>query len=803
MKQIFLTRRILSVILCLMLASFTFGQNISGTVSNAKSGLPLEGAIVMLNGNTAETDKAGQFSLPCGTLPANLSVHFIGFQDYNKTIGDCNAQLQIALLPLENNLSAVDINDSFAVAQNLKVANASTTLGTEDLNRASGLNLQDALNNVAGVNMQNREPWGGDRIIIRGYMPNLGNSVNTSNGFGYQAFINNIPITDAIGNTILDDVDMSNFGKVDVIKGPASPLYGSYIGGSVNLFTPLPTQTGFQEQVIGGSYGLFRSNTSLQIASEKSLIWINYGHQIYMGFRPSDGSAKDFASFAGTFYVSPKNTISTYFSYNNSYESLAGELDSFQVYGRKAVSDTNYMFNASHVKMEGFRAGTTDNYRINNHFGIQTTVFATSHNLDQAIAHGFTAISLFSFGGRTAFTYQNHGEKVAVDGTLGTSFQKTTETVNGVFILPFRPSPFNSSTPIASYTDQQNYAMNYNVFTQWAFIFHHDVTATVGGSMNFAEFGIQNMLVPSTHLLYNEPPMHLYNYSPVFTPNVSVAKVFKSKISAYANVGMGYTPAGLSQILKSTGDVTTGLKPETAIQYEIGSKGNLAGGKLVYQLAIYDLDITNRFVTEYANAVSFTTNAGEQKNMGVELNVAYSAIQNKDGVITLLRPWISYTYDNATYTTFQNFAKSSTGNDTLVADYSGKKVAAIAPNIFNFGVDVDTKFGLYAHVTYRYVDKAPITFDNQHYMSAYSLLGARIGYKQTFGRLTMDVFAGADNLLGSVYYTSIFVGGTIGPLAQANDPYVTGGGGDGYILPAPYSATFYGGVKLSVNLGKK
>ncbi len=802
MKQNFLTRRIFSLIPFLLLVAFVHGQNISGTVNNTVSGQPLEGAIVMLNGNSTETDAAGQFSLPCGTLPAAISVHLIGFQDYNNTVNDCNTKLQIGLTPAQNSLTAVNINDSFAVAQSLKEANSTSTLGNEDLNRASGLNLQDALNNVAGVNMQNREPWGGDRIIIRGYMPNLGNSVNTSNGFGYQAYIDNIPVTDALGNTILDDVDMSSLGRVDVVKGPSSPLFGSYIGGSVNLFTPMPTQSGVQQQVIGGSYGLFRSNTTVELASKKSSIWINYGHQTYEGFRPNDGSRKDFASFAGNFYVSSKNTVSTYFSYNNSYEGLAGELDSNQVYGRKAVSDTNYMLNNSHVKMESFRAGVTDSYKFNRHFGNQTTVFATGHDLDQAIAHGFTDVAELNLGGRTAFTYENHGSKVSVNGMLGASFQKTTETINGVFILPFHLAPFTTSTPIASYTDQQNYGMNYNIFTQWGFSLPAQFTATVGGSLNFAEFGIQNML-SSTHVLYNEPPTLLYDYKPVFTPNVSIAKVIKGKMSVYANVGMGYTPPGLSQILTSTGKVTTGLKPESGMQYEIGTKGNFANGKLSYQLALYDLDITNRLITEYASAVSSTVNAGEQRNEGAELNLSYSVIKNKDGMITLLRPWMSYTYDNATYVKFQNFAKSSTGNDTLVADFSNKKVAAIAPNIFNFGVDLDTKIGFYLRVSFRYVDKAPITFDNEHYMNAYSLLGARIGYKQTFGRMTVDAFAGADNLLGSTYYSSIFIGSTIGPLAQSNDPYIHGGSGDGYILPAPYTATFYGGVKLSINLEKK
>ena len=82
-------------------------------------------------------------------------------------------------------------------------------------------------------------------------------------------------------------------------------------------------------------------------------------------------------------------------------------------------------------------------------------------------------------------------------------------------------------------------------------------------------------------------------------------------------------------------------------------------------------------------------------------------------------------------------------------------------------------------------------------MKSYNLLSAKIGYKQQFGpHFGLDAFLGADNLLGSTYYSFIFVGQNIQELGQGSDPYITNGGGDGYILPAPYKATVYGGATL-------
>ena len=487
--------------------------------------------------------------------------------------------------------------------------------------------------------MQSRTPWGGQHIILRGYYPSTDNGRSNGENFaglGYQLTLNNIPVTDATGTTVMDDIDFSNLGKVEIIKGP-SPLYGSFIAGAVNLFTPKPTpnQTSVQEQAIGGSYGLFRNNTSIQTSDGKTDLWVNYGHQTYDGFRPHDASNKDYLSFAANFTVSSKQTVSAYFSYNHSYEQLAGEIDSADFYGRIPKSDSNYMGNNSHVDIESFRAGVTDKYQFNSHFGNQTTVFATGSTLNQFYAHGFNKNSNLSFGGRTAFTFESATDKLGVDGTLGASFIKTSQNAQGNFILPFVNPPFlpvevQFNTP----SDAQNYAMDYNIFTQWKFSLPSQVSLSVGGSLNFVEFGTQNLL--SSGVIYLNNPVLVKTFKPVFTPDISLIKVFNDNVSAYASVSMGYAPPTISQMTTTAGVVNSSLKPEKAVQYEVGTKGSLgADKKLSYQLALFDLDVTNRLIQQTSNSISFYTNAGEQRNLGVELYLAYVAINDKDAAISL------------------------------------------------------------------------------------------------------------------------------------------------------------------------
>jgi len=87
-----------------------------------------------------------------------------------------------------------------------------------------------------------------------------------------------------------------------------------------------------------------------------------------------------------------------------------------------------------------------------------------------------------------------------------------------------------------------------------------------------------------------------------------------------------------------------------------------------------------------------------------------------------------------------------------------------------------------------------VTFDNSTFVKAYSLLGAKVGYQNRIAdRINLDLSVGGDNLLGSTYYTFLFVGPNIAGLEQAKD----GGTGDGYIIPGSYKATLYGTLSLS------
>ncbi|HEV9036380.1 MAG TPA: TonB-dependent receptor [Puia sp.] len=659
----------------------------------------------------------------------------------------------------------------------LDVAHSVGILTAEDFHRNTGFSLENSLNLMPGVSMGSRTSFGGQRIIIRGY----GNNTNF-NGQGVQVLLNNIPVTDATGTTILDDIDFSTLGKVEVIKGPASSLYGSGVAGVVNLFTlkPQPGQARIVEENTGGSYGLWRNNTRIESANEHSSLLFNYGHQEEEGWRTNSASRKDYAQFNGDFFVSDKNTISAFFAYARSLEQLAGEMTDSIIYHRIAWSDPAYLVNGSKTVIESVRAGMTDNYKIDDHFSNQTTLFTNAYTLNQPFAHGLTDNQAFTFGGRTGFVYTSDTGSVTVHGILGAQFQKTTV--------------FNKSYNLTIGAlggirgDLQNASQGYSVFTEWKFSLPSQVVLTAGGSLNFTEYGITDMLANSANPTHANQGGYK-SFSPVFTPRISVLKMLGDHVSIYADVSAGYTPPPTSQVINAVvGTTNKDLKPESGIQYEIGTKGDLFASKLSYQLALFDLDVHNKIVAEQVPASGSTptystyVNAGRQQNLGAELAVSYSLVNDPRRVISLLRPFMTYTYSDFRYKSFY----SDNNHNAATLDFSNNQVAGVAPNVVNIGIDAQTRAGFYLYLTYRHVDAVPYTFDNRNYARAFNLLNGKLGYRSQLGRhFSVDAYAGVDNLTNCTYYSFLFFSGT---LAGTTDPH---------FLPMPYNAAFYGGAKLA------
>ena len=81
---------------------------------------------------------------------------------------------------------------------------------------------------------------------------------------GIRILVDGIPATLPDGQSTLDHLDVGSLGRVEVLRGPASALYGNGAGGVI-LFGSAPPFAGTYRQdlsVVAGSDGLLRVQTT-------------------------------------------------------------------------------------------------------------------------------------------------------------------------------------------------------------------------------------------------------------------------------------------------------------------------------------------------------------------------------------------------------------------------------------------------------------------------------------------------------------------------------------------------------------
>lgn len=775
---------------------------LKGKITDATNNKAINGATIHVKGGgITTTDENGEFSIECKGA-SELIVSCINYATVTEKIKNCDDAVNIQLSPGARSLNEVEITATSNKNKSLLYQPSSLVkLDNTELKRGNGLYLEDAINeNVPGVIMERRTISAGQQLNIRGYGNGTSGTRGVSSNFdgqGTKVYLNGIPVTDAEGITLMDDIDFNSIGDVEVTKGPSGTLYGLAIAGVVNLKTiqPEANKVSIGQDVMLGSYGLQRYTTHLEIGGAHSSLLVNYGKQTYDGFMKHTASHKDFVNVTGSVEANAKQTISYYFGYSNSYDQRNGELTIAQYDTNDYSGNPAYIANDAHSNIISYRAGISHTYTFNKNISRTTTVFGTGVSNNSSSAAGWTDKAPINYGLRTTVDAKfDLAKNFGLSGITGFEAQRQNASTIGYAMVPdsFNLKGYNIIGAIKS--NQYTVTSNSSLFTEWTLSMPYDLSFTAGigySKMNIElndRFYAASNNNPSNPNGTNKPSQYKATYNNMFSPHIAVNKVFNNNISVYASYSQAYkAPVSSYFYIPSTGQLNTNLKPEKGSQFEIGTKGSLMHSKLIYQFAAFDAQFSNKMTvvavpnaTNTATSYTYVANGGNQVDMGIEAIVKYKAYQSATGFLTELAPFANFTYSDFQYKDFKFQQLSSDKKSVVITDYSNKTVAGVPPITVNLGVDASTKIGLYGNINYSYRDKMYITSDNLYQASSYNLLNAKIGFRTTFLKhFGIDAFVGANNITGTKYYYMVFIN-------QLPDAY----------LPAPAEINYFGGLNL-------
>ncbi|WP_162852589.1 TonB-dependent receptor [Dinghuibacter silviterrae] len=592
----------------------------------------------------------------------------------------------------------------FASGQRLSEAPSAIGYLTEkDLQRTQGTSLLPAMNTIPGVRMEERSPQS-YRLSIRGSL--LRSPFGVRN---VKIYWDDMPLTDAGGNTYINVLDMNTFQSIEVLKGPGGSMYGANTGGVV-LFHG-DTSTGSRVQLRGGSYNQWGEDAMGQ-ARYKGLFNAAFqSHSQADGYRDHSASHKDTYQDWGHIKISKNDQLDWLGLYTDLFYQTPGGLTAAQLAQNPKAARPNSPTIPGAVQQQAaiyaqtWFAGLTNRYDAGGGWTNATTVLASGTHFDNPFLTDYEQRRELTLDALTRWIYDRAAWRVV----LGAEYQYTRS-----FIHDWGNS---RGTPDTTQSYNKLEAFQFLPYAQAEWRFAPRWLVQAGMSVNTFQYHYTPLIIGTPQRI---------NLDAQVLPRLSLQYVFvPGVLSVYTTVSQGYSPPTIAEIFPGTALLYNHLQPEEGWNYEFGVKGYFLQNLLQVTLAAYEFRLRHTITPRYDSAGhAYYVNAGNTSQKGVEAQVT--------AWLHGVRVFASYALQDYHFT-----------NNTEV----GHPLTGVPGNVLVLGADAKIKWGVYVNTTFTYTDKLPLDDASDAWAGSYDLWQAKLGWE----RKKINVFAGMDNILNQVY----------------------------------------------------
>jgi iron complex outermembrane receptor protein len=643
-------------------------------------------------------------------------------------------------------LNAVTV-EAYQVSGGLRTIPGSlSVLAGDGLNLSDGTNLATTLNTIPGVNMQSGT-YSTNRIVIRGMGSRTPYNTNR-----IRTYLNDIPLTTFDGVSTPEEIDLQSLGRMEVIKGPASALCGSGLGGSINLFTPLHNVTSGNLGAQVGSFNTIKTNLSGNINKGNANLWGSFSHLQSDGYRENN-------QFKRTSFLSTAQLKQSRWSVNFLLL-LIGVTGGIPSSLGKTLFESNPQAAAPRWKaIGGYEkyhkgvAGVTLVDNLSDKLDNRLTVFGRwNDNYEKRPFNNLSDQSL-SAGFRNKLSH--HTPKT--DWVLGTEW--ITEKYEWKL-------------------DLDDSIVNQNRENLYQFSFFALLNYRLTPKLNLSVAGAMNRIRYQLTDLYRADGDQAGSrkFPVIFSPRIGINYSPSDSWAVYASAGHGYSLPSPEETLLPAGEVNPGIKPEQGIQYELGTRLSLFDKSVELEGTLYWIELNNLLVTKRVSEDIFTgMNAGKSRHQGFELLMrnrlfALSSFPGKlsseTGYTATLNRFIQFTDDTNTY--------------------DGNRLPGIPNQSLQWQLTWDPIKFLEMVTHLQYIGDQYLNDLNTLNYSGYFLCNLRVSaHFRIWKRKTLSISAGINNLTGNRYASMLVV-----------NALATGSGEPRYYYPG-LPRHGYAGIQLS------
>ncbi len=600
----------------------------------------------------------------------------------------------------------------------------------------TGFSLEEALQGLPGVQIQNRYNYSvGEKISIRGFGARSQFGVR-----GVKILVDGIPATLPDGQGTLDHLDIGTLGKVEVLRGPSSALYGNGAGGVLSFETRAPPDVGIRQEAkaVLGEDGLFRFQSTTSGTAGSSGYLVSVSTLDYDGFRTDPNDPDDVYGVSDRVTVNAQLTTpaaggslkvtANFFDLSSENpgqlpQSFLDE-DNLQAWGFNVLQNTR-----KDVRQGQLGASWTGRTGSLNSQFVGWGVF---RELDNPIPPRVIDLDRTAWGAR-ALLFTDPAERPGeVQWLAGfeAEFQHD-ERLN---------HENNRGTRGALTLDQLEKVRATGIFVQA----RASITdrLSVVGALRYDRFlfEVEDNLVAAG----NEDDSGKRVMSAV-SPSLGLHLQLSDDVAVYGNVATALTTPTTTELANQPsgrGGFNPDLDPVRSITAEVGLRG-VADGRVGYEVAGFVTDLTDELIA-FEDAVqegrTFFRNAGSSTYAGFEAALRAILAGGFSGRL-------AYTYVSAQFDDFQA--------DGDVFD--GKDVPGLAPHRLDAVLRLSRE-SWFGEIRGDYVSRIPVDNANSAFADSYGLLDLRTGLDGvSLGRIDLSPFVGVSNLFDTQYTASVLI----------------------------------------------
>jgi iron complex outermembrane receptor protein len=739
-----------------------FGQQPSGKVVSRENSIEIRGVeVIDDSGHVVDsTDERGFFSI---ASPGNYHFQKEGYHAQGGKLDP----LEFTVISLEEkpqNLDEVLIKTDNFQAELRKISSSISLLSPVEIRSNDQVNIAPVLNMTPGVYMNNGT-WTTNRITIRG--------IGSRNLFGtskIRAYYQDIPLTNGSGETTIEDIEIGALGRLEILKGPSSSLYGAGLGGTIQL---IPDKGLFDKYQVSaetqfGSFGLQRYLVSANLGNKRNSVLLNYSDTQRDGFRENNETRRRTLTFSSNHYLTENDRIVA-----------IGNLIDLRAEIPSSISEEDYLNNPEKAaftwgRAEGFEdytkilAGLSWNHDYRGHASQITSLFGSLLDSYEARPFNILEENTRGIGIRSRFLNRDTVFERKLQWTAGVEVfydHNDYETYENLY-QDYPPGTGSVKGSLLSDLTEKRFYLN--VFADSKYHLSDKVILDLGFNVNRTQYDLVDDFQNNSTDISGD-----YSFQTMFSPRIGLSYQLNSRSMAYAQVSHGFSPPKLEETLMPDGLINTDIQPETGWNYEIGSRGRIIREIFQYELSLYLMDVRNLLVARRTGDDQFIgVNAGQTELKGLEIGLSYFLISSEA---------ISISHSNALSLNYHIFKEF----EDLDQEFSGNDLTGVPSHTFNSQLYIRSRPGIFGYINYYAVGEIPVRDDNSVYSDAYQVVNLKVGYQAGFhSHWQLELYGGVNNLFDEKYASML----------QINAGSF-GGSAPRYYYPGE-PVNFYAGLKL-------